>query len=108
LSKDLQKGRTLSALSLVQSKDRWLFISNISVRTFPNPLSSTVQFVLDCTLTDRRFIHHAKVNEPKYVDRIIGKIEFVEVDLHTLQGVFREFEQGQGSIKVNLSLDELE
>lgn len=94
----------MSALSVTQSNEEMIFISNISVRTFPNTQTSVVQFVLDCTLTSRRF-YLGSGQGPKFQDSIIGKIEFVEVDLHTLQGLFREFEQGQGKIKINLSLD---
>jgi hypothetical protein len=79
-----------------------IFISNISVRTFENNQTSVVQFILDCTLTSRRlFPGEQKV--PR--ETIIGKLEFVEVDLHTLQGIFREFEQGSGKIKINLYLN---
>jgi hypothetical protein len=95
----------LSELSIVQSRDEMVFISNISVRTFENSLSSTVQFILDCTLTSRRF-SRGTLSDEKYQDLIIGKLEFVEVDLHTLQGLFREFEQGKGRIKINLLMNE--
>lgn len=93
----------MSALSIAQSSEETVFISEISVRTFENKLSSILQFVLDCTLTSRRFFHGS---QKTFQDNIIGRIEFVEVDLHTLQGIFREFEQGSGMIKLNLHLNE--
>jgi len=94
----------MSELSLVQTRDDMIYISQISVRTFENNLSSEVQFILDCTLTLRRDLHEGLNNKPTVFP--IGRLELVEVDLHTLQGMFREFEQGKGKIKVNLFLNE--
>jgi hypothetical protein len=92
----------LSALALENSRDEKIFISNISVRIFPNELTSEVQFVLDCTLILRKFNRQTGNIPPE--DFTLGRLEFVEVELHTLQSLFREFSQGKG-IKINLYLD---
>jgi len=79
-------------------------ITSLSIEPQKVALVSEIQFNLICELTLRTEFYRSSPEGDKTSNTQIGRLVLREVDLHTVQGLLREFQLNGGWIKYSLEL----
>jgi hypothetical protein len=79
-------------------------ITSLSIEPQKVALVSEIQFNLICELTLRREFYRSTPEGERVNNTHVGRLVLKEVDLHTVQGLLREFQLNGGWIKYSLEL----